>query len=168
MLYKYIFVLIQTDDTLVIMIIQHQLLLTLNRNRQYVTTCCDDPLPLIHRSNILEWWSIFNLDYSRALHGEHPFYLKTLARCCYSTSNITFSSIVNVNADVMTSGNKYIFVYVFIWSSSHYSYYLMSLFYINYIDFLFSGVEKADFIYWKFKAKKKSLNVKSQIIACIY
>ena len=32
------------------------------------------------------WWNadlFLNQDYTRALHGERPFYLKTLARCCY-------------------------------------------------------------------------------------
>lgn len=78
---------------LMIMVIQQQLLLTLNHNRQYVTTCCDD-IPLSARpSNMANL--ILNQDYTRAWLTALLF--ENFANCCLIHS--TFSSIVIVNVD---------------------------------------------------------------------
>lgn len=68
-------VLIQTDGSLLMIVIHHQLLLTLHCNKQYVTTSCNDiPYPPSNMANL------FKIRVTH-VHGKQPFYLKILAHC---------------------------------------------------------------------------------------
>lgn len=88
-LYEYMFVWIQTNYSLFMIIDQHLLLLTVYGKRQYIITYCDDtPPPPFHRSNMANLF--FLLSGLHMCMVNSPFTLKLLRSLLLITSSITF------------------------------------------------------------------------------